>query len=111
MQHLGPVCGFGLYFKNGDLNVSPAKLGKLIKKEMSLITWVKIETLSHTNVIYACVGGGVAQRLEVNAKYGSANGYIRWMYVLEGGAGNIFNVQTEAVIIPGTDIKFSPFKI
>ena len=111
MQHLGPVCGFGLYFKNGDLSVSPPKLGKLIKKEMSLITWVKIETLSHTNVIYACVGGGVAHRLEVNAKYGSANGYIRWMYVLEGGAGNIFNVQTEAVIIPGTVIKFSPFKI
>jgi len=101
MEQLSPVCGFGLRFQNGALSVKPAKLSGLVKKEMSVVTWVKIETLSHSNIIYASVGGGVVQRLEVHAKHGSSNGYIRWLYALEGGAGNIFNVQTDAVVTPG----------
>ena len=39
------------------------------------------------------------QRLELNAKYGTSNGYIRWLYT--AGSGNIFNVQTDAVVTPG----------
>lgn len=103
MEQLSPVCGFGLRFQNGALTVNSAKLSGLVKKEMSVVTWVKIETLSQTNIIYSCAGGGVAQRLEVNAKHGTFNGYIRWLYALEGGGGNVFNVQTDAVITPGMD--------
>ena len=103
MEELSPVCGLGLRFQNGALTVNSAKLSGLVKKETSVVTWVKIETLSQTNIIYSCAGGGVAQRLEVNAKQGTSNGYIRWLYALEGGGGNVFNVQTDAVIIPGTD--------
>lgn len=99
MEQLSPVCGFGLRFQNGALTVDPAKLGSLVKKEITVVTWVKIDTLSVTNIIYACSGGGVAQRLEVNAKYGTTNGYIRWLYT--AGSGNIFNVQTDAVVTPG----------
>ena len=105
MKHLSPVCGNGLHFVNGALTVNPAKLSGLVKNEMSVVTWVKIDTLKHTNVIYACVGGGVSQRLEVNAKLGTTNGYIRWLYALEGGGGNVFNIQTDAVIPTGMDIE------
>ena len=101
MQQLGPVCGFGLHFENGALTVNPTKLSSLVKNEMSVVTWIKIDSLNQPNIIYACVGGGVVQRLEVNGKHGSPNGYIRWLYALEGETGNVFNIQTEAVITPG----------
>lgn len=101
-QQFSPVCGLGLHFQNGALTVNPSKLNSLVKKEMSVVTWVKIESLSHVNVIYACVGGGVVQVLEVITIQGSSNGFIRWQYKLYGNAGNIFNIATEAVITPGT---------
>lgn len=111
MQQFSPVCGFGLHFQNGALTVNPSKLNGLVKKEMTVVTWVKIESLSHVNIIYACAGGGVVQRLEV-----SPNGSIRWMYKPDAVQGIIFNIETEAVVSPGMFLLFkiepigSPFK-
>lgn len=101
MRQFSPVCGAGLQFQNGALTVNPSKLNSLVKKEITVAAWVNIESLSHVNVIYACVGGGVDQMLEVNTNQGSSNGFIRWMYKLNGGQENIFTIETEAVITQG----------
>lgn len=101
LQQFSPVCGGGLHFQNGALTMTPNKLASLIKKEMTVAAWIKVESVSHVNVIYACVGGGVVHLLEVSSKQASSTGAVRWLYKDESGPGTVFQVETEAVISPG----------
>ncbi|XP_022801157.1 uncharacterized protein LOC111338874 [Stylophora pistillata] len=101
LQQFSPVCGGGLHFQNGALTMTPNKLASLMKKEMTVAAWIKVESVSHVNVIYACVGGGVVHLLEVSSKQASSTGAVRWLYKDESGPGTVFQVETEAVISPG----------
>lgn len=48
--------------------------------QMSIVTWVKIDTLEHENTIYGCVGDDVMHHLEVKSIDSSRVGAIRWIY-------------------------------
>ena len=75
-----------IHFQNGALTVNPSKLSSLVKNEMSVVTWVKIESLNQLIIIYSCVGGGVAQWPEHSRPQSLR---FVWSAVETRGSGNI----------------------
>lgn len=79
-KKLSDQCMSGLQFQRGFVSFPHHEMREKSMDQMSIVAWIKIDTLEHENTIYGCVGDDVMHHLEVKRVDSSSVGAIRWVY-------------------------------